>query len=260
MFLDIYQKIRDEKDSILCIGLDPPPEEFSEKEPEDILNFCLKIVEDTSEYACAYKPNTQFLLFPLNLKHLRELNSKIHKEKSVSILDHKLSDIGSSNKSAIFWINKAKFDAFTFSPFSGNVRETIEIAHKYNLGVFVLTLMSNFESRWIQKDANLNGRPLFKEIAIRAENAQADGLVMGATDNVDEDDIRDVRKIVDNEVILLFPGIGAQGGNIPKIMKNSGNNILINVSRAIILDNDPKNKAREFYEIIGRYKRRYSTI
>jgi len=58
-------------------------------------------------------------------------------------LDHKLGDIGSTNESALFWISDMGFDAFTFSPFAGNIETTVDTAHKRDLGVIVLTLMSN---------------------------------------------------------------------------------------------------------------------
>ena len=61
----------------------------------------------------------------------------------LAILDHKLNDIGSTNNSAMYWIKEMGFDAFTFSPFAGNTKETVETAHMKDLGVIVLTLMSN---------------------------------------------------------------------------------------------------------------------
>ena len=259
MLLDLYRRIRYEKDSILCVGLDPavenfPQEDITESMGETLLNFCLDIIEKTSEYACAYKPNSQFLLFALNIEQLRKLNDKIHREGCISILDHKLTDIGSSNTSAIYWINRAGFDAFTFSPFAGNIQDTVDIAHRHGIGVFVLTLMSNPESRWIQKESTIKGKPLFKEIARISGKNRSDGLVVGATENVSEKDIREIRGIAGRETILLFPGIGAQGGNISRIIRNSGNNLLINVSRAIILDKNPEKRAREFCEMFNKYR------
>ena len=255
MFLDLYNNARSEKDSILCIGLDPRPEKFSgENSGQKILDFCLEIVEKTSECVCAYKPNSQFLLFALDIKQLRKLNRKIHQEGCISILDHKLTDIGSSNTSAIYWINRAGFDAFTFAPFAGNIQDTVSISHRYEMGIFVLTLMSNPESKWIQKDSIINGKPLFKEIARISGKSRADGLVVGATENVREKDIREIRGIVGKETILLFPGIGTQEGNISPIMRNSGNNILINVSRTIILDKKPEKRAREFCEMFNKFR------
>ncbi|MEA3254928.1 MAG: orotidine 5'-phosphate decarboxylase / HUMPS family protein, partial [Candidatus Altiarchaeota archaeon] len=109
-FLEKYNKARGVKNSVLCIGLDPSPGEL---DGADILSFCLDMVERTSDYAVAYKPNTQFILFTLNLTQLKKLNEEIHNAGCVSILDHKLGDIGSSNEAAFYWIAKAGFDALT---------------------------------------------------------------------------------------------------------------------------------------------------
>lgn len=249
--LEKYKKVKTKKNSILCIGLDPVVEKTGGK---DILDFCLDIIEKTSNYVAAYKPNSQFILFPLNLKQLKELNEKIHQAGCISILDHKLSDIGSSNESALHWIKKGGFDALTFSPFAGNIEEATEQAHKNNLGLFVLTLMSNPEAIWIEKETMCNGMPLYQKIAEKVKSVGVDGLVIGATGHVTEYDIRKVRELSGEDVIFLCPGIGAQGGDLEKILRNGGDNVLINVSRAIIYDKEPEKKAKEFRDLINSYR------
>lgn len=259
MIVGSYKQIRYEKNSILCIGLDPypenlPQETLSENPGEATLNFCLKIIEETFQYACAYKLNTQFLLFTLDFKQLRELNKTIHEKGCISILDHKLGDIGSSNKSAIYWIKKSGFDAFTFSPFAGNIREATLEAHKNNLGILVLTLMSNPESVWIQKESEWKGIPLFKEIAELARDSRSDGIVVGATGNVGSWDIQELREIVGKDTVFLCPGVGTQGGNAEFIITAAGENTIINVGRAIIYDANPAKKAREYKETFNNYR------
>jgi len=250
-FSEKYKKARSEKNSVLCIGLDPVHEKL---EGRDILDFCLDIIESTSDYVAAFKPNSQFILFSLNLEQLKELNEEIHQTGCISILDHKLSDIGSSNESAFYWIKRADFDALTFSPFAGNIEEATEKAHKNNLGLFILTLMSNPESRWIQKETKFEGKSLYQKISEEVKSSGADGLVIGATDHVTEEDIRKTRDLAGDDKIFLCPGIGAQGGDAEKILKNAGENILINVGRAIIFDEKPEEKAKEFRDLINRFR------
>jgi orotidine 5'-phosphate decarboxylase subfamily 2 len=259
MFLDLYRSIRHEKDSMLCIGLDPNAENFpgdvmGENPGETLLNFCRDIIEKTSQHACAYKLNTQFLLFALDFKQLNELNNKIHDAGGISILDHKLGDIGSSNQSAMYWIRKTGFDALTFSPFAGNIKEATLEAHKNKLGIFVLTLMSNPESRWVQKESERKGTPLYKEIADKVRDSRSDGIVVGATDNVTTWDIRELRDAVGEDTVFLCPGIGAQGGDVEFIVTSAGENTLINVGRAIIQDENPADKAKEYKELFNRYR------
>jgi len=130
-FLEKYRKARDEKNSVLCIGLDPSPSEVRE---EEVLQYCLEIVEKTSDYAAAFKPNSQFVLFSLRVRELRELTREIRSHDCISILDHKLSDIGFSNDAAIQNIRASGFDAFTASPYPGNIKETSDLAHREKLG------------------------------------------------------------------------------------------------------------------------------
>ncbi|HDM22343.1 MAG TPA: hypothetical protein ENG20_00975, partial [Methanomicrobia archaeon] len=96
MFNRDLQELIDDKKSRLCVGLDPAPQGMRKNHTTDkrILDFCLEIVEETSEHAVLYKPNLQYIM-PLSRREMVELNKKIHENDALSILDLKLSDIGS---------------------------------------------------------------------------------------------------------------------------------------------------------------------
>jgi orotidine 5'-phosphate decarboxylase subfamily 2 len=241
---------RKDKNSLLCIGLDPAPAQ------NNMLEYCRGIVEDTSDYAAAYKPNSQFVLFNLKVGELKKLTKEIREAGCVSILDHKLSDIGSSNESAIYHIKECGFDALTASPFPGNIKETTDLSHKNKLGVFFLTLMSNPEAEWIQKQTLWEGLPLYQKIADEIRTNKADGLVVGTTGHIKGEDIAGAREHAGKDAVFLCPGIGAQGGDIKKIISYAGENILINVGRTIINDKDPEKKAREYNELINKNRRK----
>ncbi len=245
MFLKKYEKARSEK-GVLCIGLDPPADMFGS--PGNILDFCIKTIEKTADYACAVKPNSQYVLFAMDFGQLAELNKTAHENGLLSILDHKLSDIGPSNENAIKLMGRAGFDAFTFCPFAGNLKETTQMAHKEGLGIFCLTLMSNPEAV-VLKTADAGGAPMYERIALDAHKYKTDGLVVGTTGHVTRDDITKIRSIAGDDKIFLCPGIGAQGGDIEKL-KSAGRNILVNVGRSIILDKDPKKAAEKFHGLL----------
>jgi orotidine-5'-phosphate decarboxylase len=78
------------------------------------------------------------------------------------------------------------------------------------------------------------------------KHAGSDGVVVGATDHVREVDIQKIRKTIGNDCIILFPGIGSQGGDVKKILTNADRNIIINVGRHIIYSNDPGRTAEEY--------------
>ncbi len=241
-FLQKYLKAREEKNSTLCIGLDPAMPGLRKENTmpnNDVMGFCLDIIDKTAPHACAFKANSQYILFNLSMEQLQELNQKIHGSGAISILDHKLSDIGPSNLAAIHSASNAGFDAITFSPFAGNIKEAVDQCHSNGLGIFVLALMSNPEAK-IQKEFTRDGMSLYEWIA--AEAKEADGLVVGLTENA-ATEIQKIREIAGKDKILLCPGLGAQGGSADKLPEG---NSLINVGRDIIYSKNPSEKAREF--------------
>lgn len=255
-FLDEYLRVRQEKDSILCVGLDPAlPDQrradvIKKQYPGDssdvILQYSMEVIDAVADHCCAIKINSQYVIFSLGMHKLEALCQQIHSHGILAILDHKLGDIGSTNDSAFYWAKKLGFDAMTFSPFAGNIREATEMAHQRELGLFVLCLMSNPEAEGFHKKTRFNETPLFVRIADDSKHAGSDGLVVGATDHVREVDIQKIRKTTGEDRIILFPGIGSQGGDVRKVMENGGDNILINVGRHIIYNNNPGKAAEEY--------------
>ena len=61
-----------------------------------------------------------------------------------------------------------------------------------------------------------------------------DGIVVGATGHVTDTDIRKIRELSGNDCIMLIPGIGKQQGDLKKVIVNGGQNVLLNVGRAIL--------------------------
>jgi orotidine 5'-phosphate decarboxylase subfamily 2 len=257
-FLSKFQEIYKEKRSILCVGLDPavPSQRPNNTIPPGAsrIDFLLDLIEKVSPYCIAVKPNRQYLL-GLKIADIQLLNKTAHDLGLLSIIDHKLSDIGSTNSSAIYWIKKEGFDALTFSPFAGNTRATAEAAHDSGLGLIVLTLMSNAEASWM-KTETIQGLPVY---AFYANEVQkwADGAVVGTTGHVNSKDIEKIKQIIDNKLILA-PGVGAQGGNAEKLIKICGTDLLISASRAIMYNADPAKKAKEFNDHFNSLIKKYA--
>jgi len=231
-----------EKKSQLCVGLDPRPEKV---QPDSIYEFCVDIVEKTSDYGFCYKPNTQYIM-PLGFSEIRKLNEYIHEKGCLSISDHKLSDIGSTNKAALYWLSEMGFDAVTYSPFPGNIRETIENGKTYNLGVITLTLMSNPEADFFMKGV-ISGKQGYEFIAEQIVKYEGFGAVIGAT--CDGEDIRKIHSILEDQLILS-PGVGAQGGGLD-IVRIFKERTMVNVSRDIITHGDPGKRAEYYQKLIN---------
>ena len=260
MFYEKYLKATKKKGSFININLDPalpkqrkdnvvPSKYASKEDAETLLNFSLDIIEQVSDYCCSIKPNTQYYLGHTNT--LTKLTKKIHKEGMLAILDHKLSDIGSSNGSALHWIKKMGFDAFTFSPFAGNTQTTVEKTHEMDLGVIVLTLMSNPEAEKMMIDTTVNGQPYYLHTAQTVKEVGADGCVVGLTCFVEENHIKNIQKVVGDRVVFLLQGIGPQGGQASKI--RYAHNPLVSLGRAVIYSDDPRKAVKGYHGILKKY-------
>lgn len=230
------------KNSQLCVGLDPRPETV---QPDTIFEFCTDIVEETSEYCFCYKPNTQYIM-PLGFSEIKKLNEYIHGKGCLSISDHKLSDIGSTNRAALYWLHTMGFDAVTYSPFPGNIKETIENGKEYNLGIITLTLMSNPEADLFMK-AHVKDMVGYQVIAQQVAQYSGLGVVVGATCNVE-----DIQKIHDllKDQLVLAPGVGAQGGGLD-IVRIFKERTMVNVSRDIITHDNPGERAKYYQKLIN---------
>jgi orotidine-5'-phosphate decarboxylase len=260
MFYEQYLKATREKGSFININLDPalpkqrnentvPDKYVTKEDAETLLNFSLDLIEQVSDYCCSIKPNTQYYLRHTNI--LTKLAKKIHKEGMLAILDHKLSDIGSTNGSALYWIKEMGFDAFTFSPFAGNTQKTVEKAHEKNLGVIVLTLMSNPEAEKMMIDTTVNGQQYYLHTAETVKETEADGCVVGLTCFVEDTYIKNIQKVVGDRVVFLLQGMGPQGGQADKI--RYARNPLVSLGRAVIYADDPQKAVRGYHEILKKY-------
>jgi orotidine-5'-phosphate decarboxylase len=261
MFYKKYLKASKEKDSYININLDPAlpkqrkenviPERYvSEDDAETLLNFSLDIIEQVSDFCCSIKLNTQYYLGHTSI--LEKIAKKTHQEGMLAILDHKLGDIGSTNGSALYWVKEMGFDAFTFSPFAGNTHKTTEKAHEKNLGVIVLTLMSNPEAEQMMINTSVNGQPYYMYVAKSVKEAKADGCVVGVTCFVENEYIKNIQKTVGDNVVFLLQGIGAQGGQANKI--RHVRNPLVSLGRAVIYTDNPRKTVKGYYDIFKKYK------
>lgn len=267
-FREKFVSLRRERKTILCVGIDPAlPTQRKEKtipskyvdlenENESRLSFCLDIIDLVKDSTLAIKPNQQYI-FGFTKNHHRALTDSIRRNGMLSILDYKLNDISDTAESGIFHISESGYDAVTFNPFAGNLSEVVHFAHYasqqrqgYELGIIVLTLMSNPEAVTFMKKAKIGQIPVFHFIASQVKECDADGCVIGATGHVTEEDIKMVRKTAGRDKVLLVPGIGTQRGDARKVLEAGGENVLVNVSRDIIYAENAKLKSEEYNKIL----------
>jgi uridine monophosphate synthetase len=238
--------------SLLCVGIDPPLDSVTHGGLED---FGRRIVEETGEAACLYKPNIAFYEArgPDGLRALLRTVELIHSLGFPVLLDAKRGDISSTAAAyakAAFEVVGA--DAITVNPLSGGdgVEEFTSFADR---GVFILCHTSNPGSQDIQ-DLEVEGEPVYLRIARLAAvwNARGNvGLVIGATY---PEVLARVRRLLP-EMWFLLPGIGKQGGDLAASLEAGLNShadgLIINVSRGISAAPDPRKAAMEYRDRIN---------
>ncbi len=249
--------------SLLCVGLDSDIKKLPEclkNEKNPLKKFNDEIIAATKDLVCAYKPNAAFYESAGALG-LEAWEAVCDAAPSIPMIaDVKRGDIGNTAEQyavALYTINT--YDAATVNPYMG--WDAIEPFYRYeDKYSFVLALTSNKSAADFEYHADL-----FKVVAktVHAWNEKGSrlGLVVGATK---PEELGEIRKMCPDEIFLI-PGIGSQGGDVEKTVKNGfggkHGNMVINVSRAIIFAStgtDFAAKAREqamqYRDMINNYR------
>lgn len=227
-------------DSLLCVGLDSD----AAKLPAGVnqLAFNKAIIDATHDLVAAYKPNTAFYeaCGAEGIQTLKDTCDYIHQvaPEVLIILDAKRADIGNTNNGYVqFAYDYLGADAITLHPYLG--REALEpFLARTDKGSIVLCRTSNAGAGEFQ-DQYLDGHKLYEHVAkMVAMDWNTNGncmLVVGATY---PEEAAAVRQIVGDDLWFLVPGVGAQGGDVEKLMaaaQNSrGDGLLVSSSRDII--------------------------
>lgn len=231
-----------EADSLVCVGLDPDPARFPQSvrtHDDPIFEFCRAIVDATADEVCAFKPQIAHFAALRAEEALERLIAHIHATHPgiPVILDAKRGDIGSTaERYAIEAFERYRADAVTANPYLGRDSVAPFLEHS-DKGVIVLCRTSNKGGGDFQ-NLDCDGEPLFLRVAETvAEKWNGNGncaLVAGATF---PEELGRIRQRV-NDMPLLVPGIGAQGGDIAAVLEHgltsAGGGLIISSSRAIL--------------------------
>jgi orotidine-5'-phosphate decarboxylase len=238
-FNTLKKSIKD-KQSWLCVGLDPDPEKLPagiSRDPEGVFQFCTRIMEATAPHSVSFKVNTAFFeaLGPDGWECLNRVCefSKKNFPGHFLIADAKRGDIG--NTSAMYaraFFTAMNFDAITVAPYMGS--DSILPFLKFNgKWVIVLGLTSNEGAN----DFQLNGKePLYEKVIQRVSDWGTKNNLMFVAGATRPEYLKRIREIVPDH-FLLIPGVGTQGGDLKQVLKNGMGRegaLLINASRSII--------------------------
>lgn len=226
------------KESLLCVGLDPPDDLITRLGFDNYADFNLAVIEATAEYACAYKPQFAHYAAVGRERDLEATIAAIHRLSPdvPVILDAKRGDIGNTAQQyAREAFERYQADAVTVNPYMG--LDTLQPFVRYaDRGVIVLVKTSNSGSGDFQDLELKSGEPLYLAVA-RAVAGLGDNIafVIGATY---PEQLAALRRQFP-QTLFLVPGIGAQGGDLARVLEAgldaSRRGMLINASRGILL-------------------------
>lgn len=262
-FFSLLERRIREVDSILCVGLDPHPEDLPAVTAESMGNYCTHLIESTHDVAAAYKPNAAFFeaLGPAGWAVLKEVIEAVPDGIPV-ILDAKRGDIASTARAyARSAFESLGVDAITINPYLGY--DTLEpFLENPAKGVFLLCKTSNpgsadLQNIQVRNPTDTSGSwqvsNLYEHVAELASTWNQNdnlGLVVGATHPAA---LARVRKVAP-ELWILAPGVGAQGGDLRTALqaglRRDGMGLLVPVSRGISRTEDPRRAAEDLVTLM----------
>ena len=278
------------KNSILCAGMDPAEYAMGRTEKGEGLlagvnkrDWALKYLEAVAPFCAAVKPNLRYWGGVEDLATVREIIGKAKDLGLVVIQDSKEADIGSTNDSGIFYAAMRGADAITIAAFAGNMAEAAKQGKDRRIDVISMCLMSNPEyeqvkNMWVDvsKDSDYHSVDLkdidgvlharhYKVLAHDAKKYGFGGIVIGAPspkNHLKDEEVKSAADYFGREELILVPGIGAQGGEVPILAKHfSPNNLICNVGRGLMFPNGASSTpeqqgaaAKQYQEMLNKLR------
>lgn len=273
MFMDDLARLISEKNSRVCLGLDPTfqgqasiprflLDTFENSQPEAIYEFNARILEAVHDIVPVVKPQLAFYMACDAIETLKKTIKKAKKLGLLVILDGKFNDIGNTSDAyATGAFDILGADAVTVNGYLGT--DCVEpFLKRPGKGIFVLVKTSNKSSGDFQdlfsmplpdvppgNPTALVGDAALERNYVRMAKLVADwneqfkdtgpashgkaGVVVGATY---PQQLREIRAMLPKTFILV-PGYGAQGATAADVAHGftaGGSGAIINSSRALL--------------------------
>jgi orotidine 5'-phosphate decarboxylase subfamily 2 len=245
-FTEKWSGAVDKTGNTIIAGLDPARfgmrDKMTLQEKVSFRDWCLDYVEAVAPHVAGIKCNAGYFQDPEGMKVLQEIAFLAKEKGLVTIIDAKISDIGSTNDAWLF--NQTDWDATTIAPYAGNIEDTVKMGKARGLGVIGMGYMSNpeyeHEARFVDLDT---GKKLYEDRIEKLLANNADAIVVGATLKGDNPNLIRTLQMAKGKTFLLVPGIGAQGGTVNGFLDNAIVNgidpktAMLNVGRDMMFPN-----------------------
>ncbi|MDG6243516.1 MAG: orotidine-5'-phosphate decarboxylase [Methanolobus sp.] len=194
----------------------------------------IKISEKVSSYVDAIK-----IGYPLVLATGMNIIGELSKYAPI-IADFKVADIPNTNRLICEQVFKAGADAVIVQGFTGHdsLEAAVRLAKEKEKDIYVVTEMSHPGALDFMQQAG-------EGIAKMAAGAKASGVVAPATR---PGRVAEIRKIIGNDLSIISPGVGAQGGSASDVIKAGADWVI--VGRSIYQSDEPGAAARKIVDEI----------
>lgn len=256
-FADRLQALSRQKNSRLCVGLDPRldllPPGLEGLPAHQVERFCFELCLAVEPFAVAVKPQSAYfeLLGSAGIACLERVCGFAREIGLLVILDVKRNDIGSTAKAyAEAYLTghccrqQPLADAVTVNGYLGSdgVKPFIDLNARHGTGVFILVKTSNPGSGELQDLKLGNGLTVYQQMAdlvalwgrdsVGESGFSSVGAVVGATYPQQLNELRERIPTVP----FLVPGYGHQGGTAQDLagaFSQDGFGAIVNSARAI---------------------------
>ncbi len=234
-FREIITDKTEENKSRLILALDVSEENTGE---EEVREKCLDVLEKTSNHIAGVK-----IGYSLVLKTGIEIIAEINEKTSIPIIaDFKIADVPHISQQIANRAYKAGANAVITHGFTGkdSLEAIIQAAGKEDgKGVFIVSNMSHpGGEQFIQ--------PVSNQLLDLAKEVNATGIIGPATR---PEQVRDLRSRAGDDLLILTPGIGAQGGKAGDAVRYGADYEI--VGRAIYTSDSPGDSAARIRDEIN---------
>lgn len=207
--------------------------------PQNAIRETARLTGELLPHICAIKMNLQ-LLIPLGMDTIKSAVSQAQKLDLPCIADIKLNDIGNTNRDVCSTLWQAGFDAIIVNPIMGPaaLSSLAEEAHDHKKGIISLCHMSSPEGA-ASYESVMDGEPLYMRFLEWGLDACVDGVIIGATY---PDIIQKCRRISKDRLVIISPGVGAQGGSAVSALKMGSDYVI--VGRSLLESSEPAQTAK----------------
>ncbi len=234
--------------SLLCCGLDPDltkmpftPDLNKMSNERKIVSFLQQVVDTTAPNVCAYKIQKAFFdKFALGHDALKDTISYIHSNhKGIpAIIDCKIGDIENTMQAYLDNLfNELQADGIVVNPYMGD-DVMIPMSEYPDKAIVVLAKTSNLGGSVVQNVITDKGIPMWQHVLnLTIERWNKVGNMIPVVSSTANIDLNIVRKIIPDDMPILFAGVGAQGGSykdIGKLLNSKRSGVFVNSSRGII--------------------------